>query len=71
MSQSPVVLCLTSRSTGRIARLSRGLHTQPARQSRCAGELRRGMAMFVNARNGHEEGLMAVLANCQSPRASC
>lgn len=32
---------LTSRSTGRIALLSRGLHSQPARQPLCAGELRR------------------------------
>lgn len=32
---------ITGRSTGRIARLSRGLHAQPARQPRCAGELRR------------------------------
>jgi hypothetical protein len=32
---------LTSRSTGRMTRLSRGLHSQPARQPLCAGELNR------------------------------
>ncbi len=32
---------LTNHSTGRMTRLSRGLHTQPARQSLCAGELKR------------------------------
>jgi hypothetical protein len=32
---------LTNRSTRRIARLSRGLHAQPARQPLCAGELNR------------------------------
>lgn len=32
---------LTIRSTGRMARLSRGLQSQPARQSQCAGELKR------------------------------
>jgi hypothetical protein len=36
---------LTNRCAGRITRLSRGLHTQPARQPLCAGELNRYVAV--------------------------